>query len=193
MVVPQISTKTINLWQNVSTDKKAGKNTEEQKAMRQTTVNLNTEEKTRELGALLSHILKPGLKLYLYGDLGAGKTTLTRAILNAAGHNGPVKSPTYALAEHYTVHIDGKPVELVHFDLFRMSSPEEFADAGLLEYFGDKAICIVEWPEKAAGILPQADIDATITITETGRQITLCGQTGAGEKTLSTISNQQHD
>lgn len=161
--------------------------------MRQTTVNLNTEEKTRALGGLLSRVLKPGLKLYLHGELGAGKTTLTRAILRAAGHNGPVKSPTYALAEHYAVHIDGKPVELVHFDLFRMASPEEFADAGLLEYFGNETICIVEWPEKAAGILPQADIAATFTITATGRQITLCSQTGAGEEIISTIDNQQHD
>lgn len=161
--------------------------------MRQTTINLNTEEKTRSLGALLSHRLKPGLKLYLHGELGAGKTTLTRAILRAAGHSGPVKSPTYTLAEHYTVLINGKPAELVHFDLFRMAGPEEFADAGLLEYFGNETICIVEWPEKAAGILPQADIDAAFAITATGRQITLCGRIGPGEEIISTISNQQHD
>ena len=177
----------------LATNRKTAKNAKEQKAMRQITVNLNTEEKTRALGGVLSRALKPGLKLYLYGELGAGKTTLTRAILNAAGYEGPVKSPTYALAEHYAVHIDGKPVELVHFDLFRMASPEEFADAGLLEYFGNEAICIVEWPEKAAGILPQADIAGNFAILKTGRQITLCGQSRTGEEIINTISDQQHD
>ena len=169
------------------------KNTETQKTMRQITVNINTEEKTRSLGALLSRLLNPGLKLYLYGDLGAGKTTLTRAILHAAGHNGPVKSPTYALAEHYTVPVGGKPVELVHFDLFRMASPEEFAEAGFLEYLGGDAICIVEWPGKAAGILPPADITAAFAILETERQITLCAQSQAGEAIIRAISKQPYD
>lgn len=161
--------------------------------MQQITVKLNSEAKTRELGALLARTLKPGLKLYLYGDLGAGKTTLTRAILHAAGHNGPVKSPTYTLAEPYTVHLGGKPVELVHFDLFRMASPEEFADAGFLEYFGNNAICIIEWPEKGTGILPQADIAATFAILGTARQITLCARSMAGEEIISAISNAPHD
>ena len=143
--------------------------------MRQTTVNLNTEEKTRTLGALLSRTLKPGLKLYLYGELGAGKTTLTRAILKAAGHKGSVKSPTYALAEQYAISIDNQPIELIHLDLFRIASPEEFADTGLLEHFDNETICLVEWPEKAAGILPQADIAGKFAILKTGRQITLCG------------------
>lgn len=161
--------------------------------MQQITVKLNSEAKTRELGALLARMLKPGLKLYLYGDLGAGKTTLTRAILHAAGHNGPVKSPTYTLAEPYTVHTGGKPVELVHFDLFRMASPEEFADAGFLEYFGNETICIIEWPEKGSGILPQADIDGTFAILGTARQITLCSHSPAGQEIISAISNTPHD
>lgn len=115
---------------------------------------LHDEAGTAALGAALSRALLPGMAIYLHGDLGAGKTALTRALLHAAGHVGPVKSPTYTLSEPYRVKVDGKLANVVHFDLYRMGSPEEFLDAGFREEFNRENVCIVEWPEKADGVLP---------------------------------------
>ena len=161
--------------------------------MRQKTVYLNTEAETLALGKSLSRTLRPGMKIYLYGDLGSGKTTLTRALLKGAGHKENVKSPTYALAEHYTIDIDGAPTELIHFDLFRLESPEEFIEAGFLEHFDNDTICIVEWPEKAADILPQADIDAIFLIIGMGRKLKLYGRTEAGAEAIGKICVEMHE
>src|SRR3569833_3366253 len=98
--------------------------------MRQFKVHLDDEAGTMALGAALARALTPGLKIYLHGDLGAGKTTLTRALLHAAGHAGHVKSPTYTLAEPYQVMITDQPTDIMHFNLYRMASAEEFLDAG---------------------------------------------------------------
>ncbi|MBC7503264.1 MAG: tRNA (adenosine(37)-N6)-threonylcarbamoyltransferase complex ATPase subunit type 1 TsaE [Herminiimonas sp.] len=134
---------------------------------------LKDEAGTAALGAALARALAPGLAIYLHGDLGAGKTALTRALLHAAGHEGHVKSPTYTLAEPYTVHIAGKPVELIHFDLYRMAAPEEFLEAGFREYFSHDKVCIVEWPEKAERVLPSPDIHVTLTVAGQGRDVEL--------------------
>jgi tRNA threonylcarbamoyladenosine biosynthesis protein TsaE len=116
------------------------------------------------LGAQLAPCLTPGLVIYLEGDLGAGKTTLTRALLRALGHQGTVKSPTYALVEVYVV----SRLYLYHFDFYRFMSPEEFLDAGLGEYFRKDSICLVEWPDKAAGYVPPADLVLTLWHGEDG-------------------------
>ena len=134
---------------------------------------LKDEAGTLALGAALSRALAPGLTIYLHGDLGAGKTALTRALLHAAGHPGHVKSPTYTLAEPYTVQLAGQPVEVVHFDLYRMSSEEEFLDAGFREYFNHRTVCIVEWPEKAGALLPPPDINVFLTVHGEGRKVEL--------------------
>ncbi|MDR1648259.1 MAG: tRNA (adenosine(37)-N6)-threonylcarbamoyltransferase complex ATPase subunit type 1 TsaE [Zoogloeaceae bacterium] len=115
---------------------------------------LSGEVATRKLGAALASALSPGLVVYLEGDLGVGKTTLTRALLNALGHAGAVKSPTYALVEVYVV----SRLYLYHFDFYRFVSPEEFEESGLEAYFHRNAVCLVEWPEKAAGHVPPADV-----------------------------------
>jgi tRNA threonylcarbamoyladenosine biosynthesis protein TsaE len=139
--------------------------------MRHYQAELKDEAGTLALGASLAASLAPGLTIYLHGDLGAGKTTLTRALLHAAGHQGHVKSPTYTLAEPYTVQIAGEPTEVIHFDLYRMGSPEEFLDAGFREYFNHQTICIIEWPEKAGDLLPAPDIELTLAMHGTGRQV----------------------
>src|SRR5690242_16635902 len=118
---------------------------------------LHDEAGTAALGAALSRALLPGMAIHLHGDLGAGKTALTRAMLHAAGHVGTVKSPTYTLSEPYRITLAGQPVEVIHFDLYRMASPEEFLDAGFREEFNGHNICIVEWPEKAEPVLPPPD------------------------------------
>ncbi|MGZ3184039.1 MAG: tRNA (adenosine(37)-N6)-threonylcarbamoyltransferase complex ATPase subunit type 1 TsaE [Telluria sp.] len=134
---------------------------------------LRDEEATARLGAALARALARGLKIHLHGDLGAGKTALTRALLHAAGHQGPVRSPTYTLSEPYTVQLHGAPQHVIHFDLYRMGSPEEFLDAGFREDFNADNICIVEWPEKADGVLPKPDLDVLLSVNGTGRDVEL--------------------
>lgn len=141
--------------------------------MQEFKAHLHDEAGTAALGAALARAIAPGLTIYLHGDLGAGKTALTRALLHAAGHAGPVKSPTYTLAEPYSVMIDGRVVDLVHFDLYRMSSPEEFLDAGFREHFNQNSICIIEWPEKAASVLPAPDINVFLNVSGEGRDVEL--------------------
>jgi tRNA threonylcarbamoyladenosine biosynthesis protein TsaE len=134
---------------------------------------LRDEAATALLGAALARVLVPGLTIYLHGDLGAGKTALTRALLHAAGHVGKVKSPTYTLAEPYQVELDGRAVQVIHFDLYRMASPEEFLDAGFREDFNKDNICIVEWPEKGEPVLPPPDLNVLLNVCGEGREVEL--------------------
>ena len=141
--------------------------------MQHFTAHLHDEAATAALGASLARALLPGLAIHLHGDLGAGKTALTRAMLHAAGHVGTVKSPTYTLSEPYRVRLDGKLVDVIHFDLYRMSSPEEFLDAGFREDFNARNICIVEWPEKADPLLPPPDLNVILSVVGQGRDVEL--------------------
>ena len=148
---------------------------------------LHDEEGTNALGASLARALSPGLTIWLQGDLGAGKTALTRAMLHAAGHQGHVKSPTYTLAEPYTVVIGNEPVDVIHFDLYRLASPEEFLDAGFREHFNARSICIVEWPEKASPVLPKPDILVVLGIAGKGRDIELQAMSDQGSQCLERL------
>lgn len=141
----------------------------------------------RALGAALARVLVPGLAIHLHGDLGAGKTFLTSAMLHAAGYQGRVKSPTYTLVEPYTVTLGGRPVEFMHFDLYRMGSPEEFIEAGFREHFGADKICVVEWPEQAAGLLPSADIEVFLTAKNEGRAVELRAVSAQGDTCLEKL------
>jgi tRNA threonylcarbamoyladenosine biosynthesis protein TsaE len=134
---------------------------------------LHDESATAALGAALARALEPGLAIHLHGDLGAGKTALTRALLHAAGHVGKVKSPTYTLSEPYCIELNGRSVNVIHFDLYRMSSPEEFLDAGFREEFNGDNICIVEWPEKGAPVLTPPDLNVHLHVAGTGRDVEL--------------------
>lgn len=142
---------------------------------------------TAALGKALAEVLAPGLAIYLHGDLGSGKTALTRAMLQAAGHMGPVRSPTYTLAEPYVIQLDGKAVEAIHFDLYRMADPEEFLDAGFRDYFEGKSICIVEWPEKAGILLPPPDIQVRLGIEGEGRTVELQAISPIGRQCLDRL------
>ena len=101
------------------------------------------------MGAALAAGLEPGLTIYMSGELGAGKTTLARGILRGLGHAGRVKSPSFALVEPYTF----SKLYLYHFDFYRFTDPRELGDAGFRDYFNPDSVCLVEWPENAAGML----------------------------------------
>ena len=119
---------------------------------------------TRALGAALAPGLARGFKLYLHGELGAGKTTLVQGLLAALGHTGRVKSPTYTLVEVYEL----SRLNLYHFDFYRFRDSDEWRDAGFSELLDSDAICMVEWPERAGAALPRADLDIHLEVQPDG-------------------------
>lgn len=114
---------------------------------------LHSSEETEQFGAELFKTVPSKCLIFLYGDLGAGKTTMVRGFLRAAGYNGIVKSPTYTLVEEYT--ISGR--KIFHFDLYRVLDPEELEWIGIRDYFDQDSICFIEWPDKGDGYLPKPD------------------------------------
>lgn len=146
-------------------------------------INLPDEAATAAFAALLAHALQPGLVIYLRGNLGAGKTTLVRALLQALGYTGRVKSPTYTLIEHYEV----AGLHLRHFDLYRFRDAEEWEGSGFRDDFDGRNICLVEWPEQAAGLLPPADVSLTFEILQDGRDVLLHAYSDAGQKCLNAL------
>ena len=155
--------------------------------MQRWTTQLPDEASTQALGAALARTLVPGLKIYLHGELGAGKTSLTRALLHSSGHTGRVKSPTYTLVEPYAISLQNKAATLMHFDLYRMGSPEEFIDAGFREYFDSDHLCVVEWPEQAQGLLPPPDLDVFLTVVGEGRAVELRANSEQGATCLNQL------
>jgi tRNA threonylcarbamoyladenosine biosynthesis protein TsaE len=127
---------------------------------------LNSEE-TEQFGASLLQALPQKCLLFLYGDLGAGKTTLVRGLLRAAGHVGTVKSPTYSLVEEYRL-VDRS---VFHFDLYRLKDPEELEWIGMQDYLQQSALCCVEWPQMGDGYLPAADVELHLSHQTDGRMI----------------------
>jgi tRNA threonylcarbamoyladenosine biosynthesis protein TsaE len=147
------------------------------------TLHLPDEDTTASLGQQLAPLLAPGMVVWLDGDLGAGKTTLVRALLRARGHSGPVKSPTYTLVEIYVI----SRIYWYHFDFYRFNFPEEFLDAGFCEYFRDDAVCLVEWPEKAEGCLPTADLVVRFRFAKDGRAVDVVACSEEGQKCLKAL------
>lgn len=122
--------------------------------------------------------------LYLNGELGAGKTTLSRGIIQSLGHQGNVKSPTYTLVEEY--HLPQKQV--YHFDLYRLSDPEELEFIGIRDYFKANSLCLIEWAEKGQGLLAEADLLINIEYADFARNIQLVATTQLGEKILQNLT-----
>ncbi|PVZ70406.1 tRNA (adenosine(37)-N6)-threonylcarbamoyltransferase complex ATPase subunit type 1 TsaE [Pelagibaculum spongiae] len=132
-----------------------------------------------QLAQLLAEQLQWPMVIFLEGDLGAGKTTFSRGLIQSLGHKGNVKSPTYTLVEPYEDLIAG-PV--YHFDLYRLADPEELEFMGIRDYL-DHAVCLVEWSERGQGILPQADLIIHLTYAENGnsRDLTIEGLSVQGQ------------
>ncbi len=119
----------------------------------------------------------------LHGDLGAGKTTFVRHLLRALGVQGRIKSPTYAVVEpHEVAGADGAaPLSISHFDFYRFSDPREWEDAGFRDVFASPGLKLAEWPEKAVGQLPTADLAISIDAqADESRRVTLDAATPTG-------------
>ncbi len=140
------------------------------------------------------------LFISLDGDLGAGKTTATRYLLQAMGYGGKVKSPTYSLCEEHILDLPNEALHIFHFDLYRMQSPDEWVEAGLLEHFTqfeNPTLCIIEWPEKAESTLPTMDLSITLMHpnqqeSELARMVAIEANTVKGEAILQSISSRNH-
>ena len=135
---------------------------------------------TQKVGTALAQTIVAPSVLTLTGDIGAGKTTLIRAMLRGLGVKGPIKSPTFALVEPY--HL--KDRSIIHFDLYRLVDPEELMYLGMRDYLEDEAIICIEWPERAGRYCPEADIAARFEILSEGRLLKLFAHTASGAKLI---------
>ena len=134
----------------------------------------------------MKHSPNAHLNISLEGDLGSGKTTFARHLIQGLGYEGKVKSPTYTLCELYEHHSDQNSFTAHHFDLYRMRDPLEWQEAGFAEYFDVPGFCLIEWPEKAEGTLPAFDIQIAMTagVEENERAIELNAFSEQGKKIL---------
>lgn len=149
-------------------------------------IKLDNEDAQLAFGERLAQVLTGGLVIFLRGDLGVGKTTLCRGILTGLGHKGNVKSPTYTLVEPY--QLAGQDV--YHFDLYRLGEPTELEYMGCRDYFDDESICLVEWPERGAGVLPEPDMELEILVDGRGRELVCHAYSDAAQAVLARLSTK---
>ena len=143
---------------------------------------LNSQDQTDALGLACAkafeHACVPvALVVYLRGELGAGKSTFARAMLRALGVEGRIKSPTYALIEPY----DSRTGLLLHLDLYRLSDPRELEYLGVEQLFDQAVLCLIEWPERAQGLLLPCDLEITLEHCENGRVARLEAKSAQGK------------
>ncbi|WP_069384227.1 tRNA (adenosine(37)-N6)-threonylcarbamoyltransferase complex ATPase subunit type 1 TsaE [Halomonas caseinilytica] len=145
---------------------------------------LADEDRQVALGECLGRALAGQGRVYLEGELGAGKTTLTRGILRAYGHQGAVKSPTYTLVEPYEL----AQARVHHFDLYRLGDPEELEFIGGRDLLGEEALCVIEWPARGEGWLPRPDLWVRLSLQPPGRQALLSAETARGREVLERLA-----
>jgi tRNA threonylcarbamoyladenosine biosynthesis protein TsaE len=147
---------------------------------------LADEQATLDLAAKLAFLLPEStFSIHLKGDLGAGKTTFVRGLLQALGHCGKVKSPTYTLVEHYQLN----ERDVYHFDLYRLADPEELLYLGIEDYFSTNALSLIEWPEQGKGVLPEPDLLISLNYQTSGRQVTLTAYSATAEQICEKLHN----
>ena len=142
---------------------------------------LNGESATLAFGRRLAKGLTGGSVVYLHGELGAGKTTMVRGILQGLGYQDTVKSPTYTLVESYFL----TNFTLYHFDLYRLGSPEELEYLGIRDLFDQKSVMLIEWPERGGDFLPVADIDINLAYHNGGRHLDCVAHSILGAQCLA--------
>ena len=156
-----------------------------------------TEQLAQQLALKIQEVFSShqhlSLRISLEGDLGAGKTTFARYLLKALGHIGKVKSPTYALCEPYEItlsqlgaHSEPIKLQIHHFDLYRMNTPEEWIEAGFRDTLSSPGLCLIEWAEKAEGSLPPFDLTIHLQMnSDETRQIEFSSHTLIGQQLLA--------
>jgi tRNA threonylcarbamoyladenosine biosynthesis protein TsaE len=145
--------------------------------------NLPDARATLRLGEALAAGVAPGTVLHLKGDLGTGKTTLIRGLLRGLGHEGRVKSPSYALLEPYSL----SRLNFYHFDFYRFKDRSEWLSSGFRDYFNPDAVCVVEWPERAGPELSPPDLEVRMEMAGEGRRASFTALTPAGASWLSSL------
>ncbi len=143
---------------------------------------------TEALGRALANALQAldhGAAIALEGNLGAGKTTLARALIRGLGHSGPVVSPSYTLVEPYELG----DRRLLHLDLYRIGDPEELEYLGWREWDTQRDWIVVEWPERGAGFLPEFDLRIGLQYSNDARTATLDAK-GQGERLLAWVTDE---
>lgn len=148
---------------------------------------LPDEDATIKVAQLLSQAVQPvdsKVHLYLEGDLGAGKTAFTRAFLRALGVTGRIKSPSYALLESYAV----SSLNLYHLDFYRFNNPREWVEAGFRDILEENAVVLIEWPEKAGGLLPPPDLNLHFHYQDEGRLLSITAHSTKGQSWLKTLT-----
>ena len=138
---------------------------------------LENEEDTEQFGNVMAQYLQSPMTIYLKGELGSGKTRLSRAILHGLGHTGVVKSPTYTLVEPYQL----EQITVYHFDLYRLADASELDFMGIRDYFTDNSVVLVEWPDKGIGFLNPADLSIQLNFAGDGRDCSIQSFSEAGK------------
>jgi len=139
-----------------------------------------SEASLLSFGEKLAQAVTAPAIIFMNGPLGAGKTTLARGFLRGLDYNEHVKSPTYTIVESYPL----KKMTVFHFDLYRLHDPHELEFMGIQDYFHDQAVCLIEWPEKGVGVLPDTDLLFDIEMHQTGRKIKCTALSGRGTTIL---------
>lgn len=163
------------------------------------TVVLPDEGSTERLAARLAPMIcgahhqlpdvSAGGRIYLRGELGAGKTSFVRALLRTAGIQGRIKSPSYALLESYNL----SNLDFYHLDFYRFSDPQEWMDAGFRDILQHDNIVLIEWPERAGDLLPVPDLDIHLDYMGSGRQAVLVAHSERGRTWLTTLATTMQD
>ncbi|MFT4580875.1 MAG: tRNA threonylcarbamoyladenosine biosynthesis protein TsaE [Gammaproteobacteria bacterium] len=148
-----------------------------------TTITVRSDVEMEDLGGAVAKAANQVVRIYLSGDLAAGKTTFARGFVRARGHQGAVKSPTFTLVESY----DLENHQVHHFDLYRLTDAEELEYIGLDEYFDDAADCLVEWPIRGRGVLPMADLELNLVVVGMFRDVQLRAGSDYGKNLVHEI------